>query len=120
MRTGLGRGVVGLCSGVVLCAQLYGGLHGDLGVLGEAVAAVRGRRAVVAGFSRGVSIRRLRLQLDHPVSARTKGKQEKNKEHLSNTKAPCNSRLCVEFPAISIYISTTGNDTEELGKSWHV
>lgn len=80
---GFGRGVVGLCSGVVLCAQLYGGLHGDLSVLGEAVAAVGGRRAVAARFSRGVSVCRLRLQLDHPVSARAKGKQDK--EHFSNT-----------------------------------
>lgn len=58
---GLGCGVVGLCSGVVLGAQLYSGLHGDLGVLGEAVAAVGGRRAVAARVSGGVAVRCLRL-----------------------------------------------------------
>lgn len=63
----LGCGVVGLRSGVVLGAQLYGGLHGDLGVLGEAVAAVGGWRAVAAGVSGGVGVCRLRLQLNHPV-----------------------------------------------------
>lgn len=79
VRMRLGRGVVGLRSGVVLRAQLYGGLHGDLGVLGETVAAVGGWRAVAAGVSRGVGVRRLRLQLNHPVCAGAKNKTTINK-----------------------------------------
>lgn len=80
VRMWLCRGVVGLCSGVVLCAQLYGGLHGDLGVLGEAVAAVGGWRAVVARVSGGVGVRCLRLQMDHPVSTRAKGEREREND----------------------------------------
>lgn len=80
VRMWLCRGVVGLCSGVVLCAQLYGGLHGDLGVLGEAVAAVGGRRAVAARVSGGVGVCCLRLQMDHPVSTRAKGEKGRERE----------------------------------------
>lgn len=48
LGSGLGRGVENLCPWVVLCPELYSRLHGDLGLLGEAVAAVRGRGAAVA------------------------------------------------------------------------
>lgn len=76
VRMRLGRCVVSLRSGVVLGTQLYSGLHGDVGVLGETVAAVGGWRAVAAGVSGGVGIRRLRLQLNHPVCAGAKEKRE--------------------------------------------
>lgn len=45
---GLGRGVEGLRPRVVLGSELNGGLHGDLGLLGKAVAAVGWRGAAVA------------------------------------------------------------------------
>lgn len=79
LRPGLGRGVEGLRAGVVFCPELHCGLHGDLGLLGEAVAAVarwrrvigrrrraiRRRRAVV---SRVCSVQvRLRLDLNHSI-----------------------------------------------------
>lgn len=47
LRSGLGRGVEGLSPGVVLCPELHRGLHGDLGLLGKAMAAVRRRGAAV-------------------------------------------------------------------------
>lgn len=46
LRPGFGRGVESLRAGVVLGPELHGGLHGDLRLLGKAVAAVGGRRAV--------------------------------------------------------------------------
>lgn len=54
LRPGLGRGVEDLGPGVVLGPQLHRGLHGDLGLLGEAVAAVGRRGAAVAGRRRAV------------------------------------------------------------------
>ena len=42
----LGSGVVHVLVGVILCAKLHRGLHGDLGFMGEAVAAVGGWGAV--------------------------------------------------------------------------
>lgn len=65
-RVWLGRGVVGLRARVVLGAQLHRRLHGDVRVLREAVAAVRGRRRAVAYVAQ-----RLRLQLDYTVGAGT-------------------------------------------------
>ncbi|TNN64528.1 hypothetical protein EYF80_025276 [Liparis tanakae] len=55
---GLGRGVEDLSPGVVLRPELHRGLHGDLGLLGEAVAAVGGRGAAVARGRRAVGGRR--------------------------------------------------------------
>jgi len=49
LRSGLGCGVEGLSPGVILCPELYSGLHGDLGLLGKAVATVGWRGATVAG-----------------------------------------------------------------------
>lgn len=54
LRPGLGRGVEDLGPGVVLGPQLHRGLHGDLGLLGKAVAAVGWRGAAVAGGRRAV------------------------------------------------------------------
>lgn len=54
LRPGLGCGVEDLGSGVVLGPQLHRGLHGDLGLLREAVAAVGRRGAAVAGGRRAV------------------------------------------------------------------
>lgn len=48
LGSGFGCGVEGLSPGVVLCPELNCRLHGDLGLLGEAMAAVRRRRAAVA------------------------------------------------------------------------
>lgn len=48
LGSGLGRGVEGLSPGVILCPELHRGLHGDLGLLGKAVAAVGRRGAAVA------------------------------------------------------------------------
>lgn len=63
----LGSGVVHVRVRVVLRAELHGRLHGDLGLMGEAVAAV-GRRGAAAGA--GVSLRvGLGLHLDHPANA---------------------------------------------------
>lgn len=42
----LGSGVVHVRVGVILCAKLHRRLHGDLGFVGKAVAAVGGRGAV--------------------------------------------------------------------------
>lgn len=47
---GLGCGVEGLCPGVVLGSELNSRLHGDLGLLGKAVAAVGRRGAAVTGW----------------------------------------------------------------------
>lgn len=60
---GLGRGVEGLCPRVVLGSELNGRLHGDLGLLGKAVAAVGRRGAAVTRWGsvvrrRGSVIRR--------------------------------------------------------------
>lgn len=95
LRPGLGGGVEDLSSGVVLCPQLHRGLHGDLGLLGEAVAAVGRRGAAVAGgwcavgrggrvvggqraVAAGVSPVQVgvRLDLDHPVGAGAAEKSE--------------------------------------------
>lgn len=54
LGSGLGRGVEGLGPGVVLCPELHGGLHGDLGLLGKAMAAVGGRGAAVAWGRRAI------------------------------------------------------------------
>lgn len=54
LGSGLGGGVEGLSAGVVLCPQLHCGLHGDLGLLGKAVAAVGGRGAAVARGRRAI------------------------------------------------------------------
>lgn len=40
LGSGLSCGVEGLSPGVVLCPELHCGLHGDLGLLGKAMAAV--------------------------------------------------------------------------------
>lgn len=54
LGSGLGCGVEGLSPGVVLCPELHRGLHGDLGLLGKAVAAVGGRGAAVARGRRAI------------------------------------------------------------------
>ena len=84
LRVWLGRGVVGLRARVVLGAQLHGGAHGDLRLLGEAVAAVgrrhaakRARRRAVAAAVRAVHVG-LGLDLDHPVGTRTVGRETIN------------------------------------------
>lgn len=60
-------GVVHVCVRVVLCAKLYCGLHGDLGFVGEAVAAVGGRGAIAGVI---VSLRiGLRFNLNHSADA---------------------------------------------------
>lgn len=51
---GLSRGVEGLSPGVVLRPELHCGLHGNLGLLGKAVAAVGGRGAAVARRRRAI------------------------------------------------------------------
>lgn len=48
LGSGLSCGVESLRPGVVLCPELHGGLHGDLGLLGKAMAAIGGRGAAVA------------------------------------------------------------------------
>lgn len=48
LGSGLGCGVKGLSPGIVFCPELHSGLHGDLGLLGKAVATVGGRGAAVA------------------------------------------------------------------------
>lgn len=48
LGSGLGCGVESLRAGIVLCPELHSGLHGDLGLLGKAMAAVGGRGAAVA------------------------------------------------------------------------
>ena len=58
LGSGLGRSVEGLGPGVVLRPELHGGLHGDLGLLGEAVAAVGGRGAAVTRGRRVIRRRR--------------------------------------------------------------
>lgn len=84
LRVWLGRGVVGLRARVVLGAQLHGGAHGDLRLLGEAVAAVgrrhaakRARRRAVAAAVRAVHVG-LGLDLDNPVGTRTVGRETIN------------------------------------------
>lgn len=63
----LSSGVVHVRVGVVLCAELHCGLHGDLGFMGEAVAAVRGWGAVAGVI---VSLRvGLRFDLNHSADA---------------------------------------------------
>lgn len=65
LRARLGGGVVDVCVRVIFCAELNGGLHGDVGFMGEAVAAVRGWGAVP-----GVTMRLcvgLRFNLNHPA-----------------------------------------------------
>lgn len=51
---GLGCGVEGLCPWVVLGSELNSGLHGDLGLLGKAVAAVGWRGTAVTRWRRVV------------------------------------------------------------------
>lgn len=86
LGSGLSCGVKGLSPGVVLCPELHCGLHGDLGLLGKAMAAVGGRGAAVAwgrrairgrwgaiGWGRAVATPicpiqvRMRLDLDHTI-----------------------------------------------------
>ena len=98
LGAGLGGGVEGLGARVVLGAQLHGGLHGDLGLLGETVAAVGWRRGDVGG--RGGAVGRgwavtagplgpalqvgLGVDLDHPVGTGTaKGPGEKEGGEMS-------------------------------------
>lgn len=67
LRAWLGGGVVHVRVGVILCAELYCGLHGDLGFVGEAVAAVGGRGTVASVI---VSLRvGLRFNLNHSADA---------------------------------------------------
>lgn len=47
LGSGLSCGVKGLSPGIVLCPELHRGLHGDLSLLGKAMAAVGGRGAAV-------------------------------------------------------------------------
>lgn len=99
LGSGLSRGVEGLSPGVVLCPELNCRLHGDLGLLGKAMAAVgrrgatvaRGRRAIRGGWGvigRGRAVATtvrpiqvcMRLDLDHAIGTRAKGiKTEKGK-----------------------------------------
>lgn len=66
----LSSGIVHVSVGVVLCAELHCGLHGDLGFMGEAVAAVGGRGAVAGVI---VSLRvGLRFNLNHSADAGAK------------------------------------------------
>lgn len=63
-------GVVHVRVRVILCAELHRGLHGDLGFVGEAVAAVGGWGAVVGAIlSLCVG---LRFNLDHPADTGAK------------------------------------------------
>lgn len=99
---GLSGGVEGLRAGVVLRPELHGGLHGDLRLLGEAVAAVGGRGAAVPGGRRAIRGRggsvggrgavaaavrpvqvRLRLHLDHTIGTRA----AERKQRWKNVKA---------------------------------
>lgn len=67
LRAWFSSGIVHMRVGVVLCAKLYCGLHGDLGFVGEAVAAVGGRGAVAGVI---VSLRvGLRFNLNHSADA---------------------------------------------------
>lgn len=54
LGAGLGCGVESLSPGVILCPELYRGLHGDLGLLGKAMAAVGWRGAAVAWGRRAI------------------------------------------------------------------
>lgn len=54
----LSCGVEGLSSGVILRPELHCGLHGDLGLLGKAMAAVGGRGAAVARWRSAIRRRR--------------------------------------------------------------
>lgn len=86
LGSGLSCGVECLSSGVVLSPELHCGLHGDLGLLSKAMAAVGGRGAAVAwrrcairgrrsaiGWGRTVATAispinvRLRFNLDHTI-----------------------------------------------------
>lgn len=98
LGSGLGRGVEGLSPGVVLGPELNCRLHGDLGLLGKAMAAVgrrgatvtRGRCAVRGGWGmigRGRAVATtvravqvcMRLDLDHAIGTRAIGiKREKD------------------------------------------
>lgn len=90
LRTWLSRGVEGLGPGVVLCPELHRGLHGDLRLLGKAMAAVGGRGAAVVWGRRVIRGRRctigwgravvaficpiqvcMRLDLNHPIGRGT-------------------------------------------------
>lgn len=94
---GLSRGVEGLCPRVVLGSELNGRLHGDLGLLGKAVAAVGRRGAAVTRWGsvvrrRGSVIRRGRavttpirsihvhmwLDLDHMIGTRAEDRIQRS------------------------------------------
>lgn len=96
LGSGLGCGVESLSPRVVLCPELHGGLHGDLGLLGKAVAAVGGRGAAVARGRcavrrRGCAVGRrwavataigsiqvgLRLNLDHTIGTWAAGRKDR-------------------------------------------
>lgn len=96
LGSGLGRGVEDLSPGVVLGPELHRGLHGDLGLLGKAVAAVGRRRAAVAGGRRAIGGGRgvvgrkravaapvrpvqvcMRFNLDHTIGTRATETTEK-------------------------------------------
>lgn len=100
---GLGGGVKGLSPGVVLGPELHRGLHGDLGLLCEAVAAVGGRGTAVPGGRCTIRGRRgpvgggwavaaavrtvqvgLRLDLDHTVGTGAEERQTTS-DRLTNT-----------------------------------
>lgn len=72
----LGSGIVHVCVGIVLRAKLHCRLHGDLGFVGEAVAAVGGRGAVA-----GVIVRLcvgLGFDLNHSADTGAKSGEERD------------------------------------------
>lgn len=98
LGSGLSRGVEDLSPGVVFGPELHCGLHGDLGLLGKAVAAVGWRRAAVAGGRRAIGGGRgvvgrkrtvaapvrpvqvcMRFNLDHTIGTRATERTEKRK-----------------------------------------
>lgn len=81
----LGRGVEGLSPGVVLCPELHCGLHGDLGLLGKAVAAVGGRGAAVARGRRAVRGRRGAVGWGRAVAAPVRAVQVRVRLDLDHT-----------------------------------
>lgn len=104
LGSGLGRRVEDLSPGVVLRPELHRGLHGDLGLLGKAVAAVGGRGAAVARGRRAVGGRRgtiggggavgtpvrpvqvrVGLDLDHTIGTRAK-RDKRRMEKMSRLK----------------------------------
>lgn len=79
LRPGFSRGVEGLGAGVIFCPELHCGLHGDLGLLGKAAAAVARGRRVIGRRRRAIRWRRavlscicsvqirLRFYLNHSI-----------------------------------------------------